>query len=1064
MAIEFVSCLIYSRSKGHNAVQAAAYRSASKMYDERTGQHFDYRNKDHVVHSEILLPDGADESFGDRETLWNHIEKIEKRSDSQLAKDYILALPKELSLKQNIDLAQRFAHSHFVSKGLVADLNIHNEEGNPHAHILVTTRRLIGQSFTLKARDLNPEFFQSKVVEQDYWNQRWRQFQNEFFAGENLDFAVDPNHLVTTTHRGRHHNDDRADYVDAKNEYARELEHEIALHHPEAVLNQLSQQFTIFSERDMARVLNKATKTAEEFQTAMLKLKAHPSLIALGPGDDGRERFTTRELMQVESQLQEDAFKLQKKNDHRSSHAMVAAQVEKYKLNKGQSSALNHVALGEDIALIVGKAGTGKSYLMKAANDLWKQEGYRVLGIAVAGIAAEGLESEANIQSSTIASFKYKVAKGYLRLSPRDVIVLDEAGMVDAYDLQKIVRHTREAGAKLVMVGDPNQVQPIGPGAPFRALLDKLGFVELNEIKRQRHEIDREATTLLSQGQTAMALNIYRDKGQLHLLDKKIDAKAALIQHWSQNLNLNESIILAHRNEDVKELNQLARTHLVQTGVLSKNSTEVETKNGKLVLGAGDRIVFLEKSSDLNVKNGNFATIKAIDGNRITASIMKGNQEREVTFDHRDYQNFGYGYAATIYKTQGVTVDQAFVYAGGSYWSRNLVYVALSRHRDEVHLFADRETHKNEEQLKKNLSRFSIKDSVIDFPLQYALRRGLDPETVLGKCVEAFQQAKETIKDKWLFLANYEAYQERVAESQKVEATQQRREDAVLVAKFVDLHRQIGKSWSDMKRDLTAGEEVANHKDFGENYALMVERNKLAADIYKTAEKYELAMELNGIDVSTLKPYVKAHESREHVLQYENAIKQGQTELAGQLAQQLVSDGKAHGLFMHERNLEWNQVYAVAKESRQATSFKIENGEFVLSSTLLGRIDQYIKCDAEVTQSMMRLSKMYTHGQRDQQAISDTKDHIEQNNRAKLALANEILKDKPLWEKVHAETKKLIIFEHIEAKAYREQIAKNCFEAKALQKLEATMKKEMVRHQESLTEKVQQSHSRGFRH
>ena len=87
MAIEFVSCLIYSRSKGHNAVQAAAYRSASKMYDERTGQHFDYRNKDHVVHSEIMLPDGADESFGDRAALWNHIEKIEKRSDSQLAKD-----------------------------------------------------------------------------------------------------------------------------------------------------------------------------------------------------------------------------------------------------------------------------------------------------------------------------------------------------------------------------------------------------------------------------------------------------------------------------------------------------------------------------------------------------------------------------------------------------------------------------------------------------------------------------------------------------------------------------------------------------------------------------------------------------------------------------------------------------------------------------------------------------------------------------------------------------------------------------------------------------------------
>lgn len=98
------------------------------------------------------------------------------------------------------------------------------------------------------------------------------------------------------------------------------------------------------------------------------------------------------------------------------------------------------------MAMIVGKAGTGKSYLMKAANEIWQQEGYRVIGTAVAGIASEGLESESNIQSSTIASLKYRLEKGLVQLNDKDILVLDEAGMVDAYDMQKVIRVVREAG------------------------------------------------------------------------------------------------------------------------------------------------------------------------------------------------------------------------------------------------------------------------------------------------------------------------------------------------------------------------------------------------------------------------------------------------------------------------------------------------------------------------------------------------------------------------------------------------------------------------------------------
>ena len=684
-------------------------------------------------------------------------------------------------------------------------------------------------------------------------------------------------------------------------------------------MNQLSKQYTVFGEREMACIINKATKTTEEFQTAMNQLKAHPSLVALGPGDDGRQKYATRQAIVMESKLEDDAYKLQKNAHHMVATWRVDEALSTYKLNPGQSRALRHIMLEGDMAIIVGKAGTGKSYLMRAANEIWQQEGYRVIGTAVAGIASESLESESNIQSSTIASLKYRLEKGQIKLTDKDILVLDEAGMVDAYDMQKLLRATREAGAKLILVGDHNQVQAIGPGAPFRSLLEKIGFMELDEIIRQKQEIDRIATGLLSSGKTGQALDIYNQKGQVNLTKSSIEAEAALINKWQEHLtgdirlNLTASIILAHRNDDVDQLNLKARAALIQSGYISSKGTAFETQSGKITLTTGDRILFTENSWKLKVKNGHFATVKRIKGSVITAVITKGDKEREVTFDASEYKHFGYGYAATIYKTQGVTVDNAFVYAGGTYWSRNLIYVALSRHRHNVYLFADAETHRNFETLKKNLSRFSIKDAVIDFPLQYAIRRGFDPEKLVVKWIESIHQAKEKVKDKWLFLANYEAYVKRVEASQKEDATQRRREDAVLVAQFVDLYREVGREWSSMKNDLKAGEEMSSHAKFSQNYDLITERNRLAFQIYSDAPKYELAMGLNSIDLSTLQPYVNSHLARERVLRYEHLAKNNSPFAAGKLAAEIAKEGKMHGQFVRERGLNWEAINGLAK-------------------------------------------------------------------------------------------------------------------------------------------------------
>lgn len=142
MAIAFAHVSIHTRAKGHSAIAASSYRSATKLYDARTGLTHDFSNRHDVVFSTVLLPQDAISEFSNREFLWNQAELAENRRDAQLCKDVVLALPKELNLTQQIELTKQFVQAHFVDNGLPADIAIHDHgDGNPHAHILVPTKR-----------------------------------------------------------------------------------------------------------------------------------------------------------------------------------------------------------------------------------------------------------------------------------------------------------------------------------------------------------------------------------------------------------------------------------------------------------------------------------------------------------------------------------------------------------------------------------------------------------------------------------------------------------------------------------------------------------------------------------------------------------------------------------------------------------------------------------------------------------------------------------------------------------------------------------------------------------
>ncbi|MBW8911376.1 MAG: MobA/MobL family protein, partial [Sphingomonas sp.] len=186
MAIYHFSAKVISRANGSSAVAASAYRSASRLHDERLDRHHDFSNKAGVVHSEVMLPDGAPEYLSDRERLWNAVEAAEKRTDAQLAREIEFAIPREMSQEQGIALARDFVRQEFVDRGMIADLNVHWDVGadgmpKPHAHVMLTLREVGEDGFGKKNRDWN----RADLLEK--WRERWSEHVNQRLAELDID-------------------------------------------------------------------------------------------------------------------------------------------------------------------------------------------------------------------------------------------------------------------------------------------------------------------------------------------------------------------------------------------------------------------------------------------------------------------------------------------------------------------------------------------------------------------------------------------------------------------------------------------------------------------------------------------------------------------------------------------------------------------------------------------------------------------------------------------------------------------------------------------------------------
>ena len=746
MAIYHFSAKVISRANGSSAVASAAYRSGSQLFDERLGRTHNFSNKAGVIHSEILAPEGSPERWQDRATLWNEVEALEKRKDAQLAREVEFAIPRELDQAQGIALARDFVEREFVARGMVADLNVHwdigpDGESKPHAHVMLSMREVspgadgeIG--FGAKARDWNSREVLS------HWREAWAEHVNVRLAGLDIDARIDHRSLEAQEIELEPQNKigpAGARRLDRGEDAERAEEHrEIARHNgeriiaePAVALDAITRQQSTFTDHDLYRFAHRHSDGADQFAQVVSAMRTSPDLIALGVDGRGRERFTSREMLATEQRLERAAADMARRSGHELSPAttrgaMAAGERHGLTLGVEQRDALEHITRSGDLAIVVGYAGTGKSAMLGVAREAWEAAGYQVRGAALSGIAAESLEGGSGISSRTLASLEHGWAQGRDELTSRDVLVIDEAGMIGSRQMERVLSAAQTAGAKVVWVGDAEQLQAIEAGAAFRALTERHGAAEITKIRRQQEGWQRDATRELATGRTAEALERYEAAGMVHAHETRDAARAALVQGWDEVRRTRpeaSQVILAHTRADVAELNRLARGRMREGGALKGEDQLLGTERGERSFAVGDRLMFLRNERSLGVKNGTRGTVERVDGGGL-AVRLDGPERRLVSFDLKDYAHIDHGYAATIHKSQGVTVDRAHLLATEGL-DRHAAYVGLSRHREAVSLHYGVEDFRDRDQLARTLGRERAKDTSLDYGAVFAERRGV---------------------------------------------------------------------------------------------------------------------------------------------------------------------------------------------------------------------------------------------------------------------------------------------------------------------------------------------------
>lgn len=397
------------------------------------------------------------------------------------------------------------------------------------------------------------------------------------------------------------------------------------------------------------------------------------------------------------------------------SKSWVGDDAKKAEALKGQLEAVRKIGQSKGMyATLLGEAGTGKTTALSTLVQAYKDENkkIKVYGTSTSEKATKGLLSGVNEQAPpgkgidkvmNLTEFNIALKKKKIQLNSGDVVIVDEAGMMSTKDLYGIHIHAKKAGAKVILVGDPQQLGSIGAGGVFTDIQTALDTAQLNTVLRQKLEADIQAAKNLRHNTVegvSVFLKHYSDSGLLQLLDSDKEMMNAVAKDYINSpRSVQEKFCIASTNAQACEIANFIQAELAKLHGKESHSIKVTLKNESKEdkepamkiyqnFSAGDviRITANSKDKRLSVSNNDFFTIKSIKqkekGFLIHAVDEKG---KEIVFNTDRFKNFTLGYAGTVHKSQGATYDEVFSVLGGD---AELAYVSATRHKSRLNIYA----------------------------------------------------------------------------------------------------------------------------------------------------------------------------------------------------------------------------------------------------------------------------------------------------------------------------------------------------------------------------------------
>lgn len=459
------------------------------------------------------------------------------------------------------------------------------------------------------------------------------------------------------------------------------------------------------------------------------EVKHSPSLVFL-QGEKG-VRVTNEATLELESRMLKTAERLADRNTHPVTPDQLFNAAKWDSLKPQQKEAVAHLTAGGDLVVLQGYAGTGKTYALGVAVEVWQEAGYQVIATAPSQKAITALVKEIDTEIIVnTTKLENMLARGELKFNEKTILIIDEGGMEGSRRINDLISKVEATGGKVVVQGDIKQHQSIEAGAPMRGIIEQTGAAILghDSVIRQKEQSHRDIANDIREGRAGAAIGKMESQGMIAAYNDNLGATKGAAQAYVNDVTQGkDSILIATTNKEVNYLNQFVRNELQEKGVIAKEQETFATEKGTRDFARGDKVVFGEKhqfekgNNDANVYNGSRGVVQAVTDKAVYVKLDETKEVVKVESDK--FNKIDHGYAGTSHKAQGD--GKTTVHDLRSEQSNlESAYTNYTRHKEEYTMHTTKAVIEREKDgagkdkqsvLEKTMERSSAKDLSTDY-------------------------------------------------------------------------------------------------------------------------------------------------------------------------------------------------------------------------------------------------------------------------------------------------------------------------------------------------------------